>query len=114
MNMKHMPIILISALLCVSCASTGANAQKRIHIYSISSTMIRIDDDAVPVELVAKKLKRKGFGPLSPILVHVPDHFTNVEISTISRHLRGAGFRRVMCLKPTQASANVSTPTLKK
>jgi hypothetical protein len=112
--MKHIPIILISALLCMSCASTGANAEKRIHIYSISSTMIRIDNNAVPVELVAKKLKRKGYGPRSSIFVHVPEHFTNAELSTISRHLRGAGFRRVMCLKPTQTSVNVSTPTLKK
>lgn len=106
MNLAVLSIVLSTALLQTSCLSPGSANSTRIEVSE--SGIIRLEGKPVSSSELADTLRSYGFKPMSTIKIHVPDDVSEMIIKTITVSLSKSGFRRVLFVKPRQATADVS------
>jgi len=107
--MRQYIIIAVCALMMASCASTGASSSKAGYVQVLSSGIIRVNGRVVPVDEVGSTLRSKGFGPRSPINVHVPEDVSERVLTMVTVSLTRSGFTRVLFIKPQQATSDVKS-----
>ena len=102
-------LVVFCALLMASCASTGKTGTKAGYVQVFSSGVIRVNGKRVAVDQVGPTLRAKGFGPRSPINIHITEDVSPRIMQMVTVSLTGSGFTRVMFIKPQQTSSDIKT-----
>ncbi len=100
-------VMLLCALMAVSCASTGPGGGRTGYVEVLSSGAIRVNGRPVAVNQVGPTLRAKGFSTRSPINVRVPEDVSQRVLKMVTVSLTNSGFTRVVFIKPKQTSSDV-------
>lgn len=112
--MKRMSICMVwttvTAVAAVSltpgCRLSGqAGRRASVEVVLVDSRTVTVADRTVPLRGASKAVRAAGAGPDTDIRVSIGPQTDPRVMSAVASELAGAGFRRVMFLRPPKASA---------
>ncbi len=95
---------------CMSPSSSTDNQGDTLHLSVLPTGTIVYENQSIPRDRLVKTLRRAGATPETTIIVDIPTLMPMTEVSSLTKILASAGYRRVFYKRPKHAASGIVKP----
>jgi hypothetical protein len=106
-------VLLLAACTLSGCMSTSPSTGTKddtLHLSVLPTGTIVFNNKDISRDRLVKTLRRAGATPETTIIVDIPTMMPMTEVSSLTKTLASAGYRRVFCRRPKHAESAIIKP----